>query len=422
VRACRESLYAVLRAPTTVALVEWAWGGHHPTYFTHFAAALAEAGSIVVPFCPNPQDFSERLEALQLNDSVARRIGKAECLPAPAKWTRLLPHIVRAKVHALVFFGRIAARLRAWDRRASAKIDLVFFTCVYDQTFREFPSVERLFGYSWAGLYLHVRSFRMPGSPVPYIGGLPCPEKIFTCKKLRAVAVLDEGAVAPLKKITGGKPIVVFPDLTCNEMPSSDTSGWGLADKAETLARGRPIVLLAGHLRWTKGLEDFTALALLPEMQDAFFLLAGDVSWAEVPEEKVKMLQRAWEEAPNIYAHLQRLPEATMNTLICRASVVFAAYRSFPNSSNVLTKVAEFERPIVVSDGFLMAERVREFGLGEIVAEGDVSGLSQALRLMAAPDYFGQLKKRARWAEYRSMHSAERLPASFNHILESLKG
>ena len=411
-----------MKTAKTVALVEWAWAGHHPTYFTHFAAALAEAGSTVVPICPNPQDFSERLETLQLSDSVARRIGKAESLPVVVKWTRVLPRIVRDKMYALVFFGRIAARLRAWEKRASAKIDLVFFTCVYDQTFREFPSVERLFGYPWAGLYLHVRSFRMPGSPVPYIGGLPCPEKFFSSKTLAAIAVLDEGAVAPLKKITGGKPIVVFPDLTSNEVPSSGASGWGLAEKADALARGRPIVLLAGHLRWTKGLEDFTTLALLPEMQDTFFLVAGDVSWAEVPEEKVKKLQRAWEEAPNIYAHLQRLPEATMNTLICRASVVFAAYRSFPNSSNVLTKVAEFERPIVVSDGFLMAERVREFGLGEVVAEGDVNGLSQALRWMVGPEYLGQLKKRARWAEYCSMHSAERLPDCFKQILESLKG
>ncbi len=406
----------------SVALVEWAWGGHHATYFTHFAAALAEEGHRVVPFCPNPEDFAERLSALRLDDSVMCRVGSAESLPPLARWVRILLPALREKAKALLFFGSIGSRLRAWERRKSRDIDLVFFTCVYDHTFQEFRFAERLFDYPWAGLYLHVRSFRMPGSPVPYIGNLPCPEKFFSSKTLAAVAVLDEGAVAPLKKITGGKPIVVFPDLTSNEVPSQGTSGWGLADKADALARGRPIVLLAGHLRWTKGLEDFTTLALLPEMQDTFFLLAGDVSWAEVPEEKVKMLQRAWEEAPNIYAHLQRLPEATMNTLICRASVVFAAYRSFPNSSNVLTKVAEFERPIVVSDGFLMAERVREFGLGEIVAEGDASGLSQALRLMAAPDYFGQLKKRARWAEYRSMHSAERLPASFNHILESLKG
>jgi glycosyltransferase involved in cell wall biosynthesis len=404
-----------------VALVEWAWGGHHATYFTHFAAALAEEGHQVVPLCPNPEDFAERLCALQLDDSVMLRIGKAESLPPLTRWVRVIPSVWREKVKAWLFFGLIASRLRAWERRTSQKLDLAFFTCVYDHTFQEFRFAERFFGYPWAGLYLHVRSFRMPGSPVPYIGGFPCPDKFFASRTLAAVAVLDEGAVAPLIKITGGKPIVVFPDLTSNEMPSPGTSGWGLADKAATLARGRPIVLLAGHLRWTKGLEDFTALALLPEMQDTFFFLAGDVSWAEVPEDKIKMLQRAWEEAPNVYAHLQRLPEGTMNTLICRASVVFAAYRSFPNSSNVLTKVAEFERPIVVSDGFLMAERVREFVLGEVVAEGDVAGLSQAIRLMMAPDYAWQLKKRARWKEYRSMHSAARLPDCFNQVLAALK-
>jgi hypothetical protein len=279
-----------LKTPKTVALLEWAWGGHHATYFTHFAAALAQRGHHVVPFCPNPEDFAERMSALRLDDLVMSRVGSAESLPPLTKWVRILPPAWREKAKALLFFGRIGSRLRACERRASRDIDLAFFTCVYDHTFQEFRFAERLFGYPWAGLYLHVRSFRMPGSPVPYIGGLPCPEKFFSSKTLAAIAVLDEGAVSPLKKITGGKPIVVFPDLTSNEVPSPSTSGWGLADKADTLARGRPIVLLAGHLRWTKGLEDFTTLALLPEMQDTFFLVAGDVSWAEVPEESFSVL------------------------------------------------------------------------------------------------------------------------------------
>jgi hypothetical protein len=42
----------------TIALIDWNWMGHHPTYFTEFAAALAEIGSDVLPFCPAPEDFS----------------------------------------------------------------------------------------------------------------------------------------------------------------------------------------------------------------------------------------------------------------------------------------------------------------------------------------------------------------------------
>lgn len=32
----------------TVALIDWNWHGHHPTYFTHFAVAMAEVSAEVV--------------------------------------------------------------------------------------------------------------------------------------------------------------------------------------------------------------------------------------------------------------------------------------------------------------------------------------------------------------------------------------
>jgi glycosyltransferase involved in cell wall biosynthesis len=99
--------------------------------------------------------------------------------------------------------------------------------------------------------------------------------------------------------------------------------------------------------------------------------------------------------------------------------VVFAAYRNFPNSSNVLTKAAIFERPVLVSDGYLMAERVREFQLGEVVPEGDVEAIVQTLERMLAPGYYAELRQRARWADYREAHSTARLKKAMADLLEA---
>ncbi len=391
--------------------------GHHPTYFTHFAAAFAETGTEVVPFCPDPEDFESRLNRCELSGVARRRIdaptrifGPQESGFHPARW--------RGHYEGLRFFWSHGRRLRRWEAQHGRKIDLVFFACIYDRHFEHFGLAERLFGFRWAGLYLHARSFRMPGTSLPYQGGYPCPEKIFTLPSMRSVAVLDEGITEAMGRLTGGRPVHVFPDITESRLPRGDESE-GLAAKIRAFACGKPVVSLTGHLQWTKGLEDFTRLALRPDMRDVFFFLGGAINWHEIPAKQKAWLQEAWEKAGNIYAHLQSLPEATMNSVIANSDVVFAAYRDFPNSSNVLTKIAIFERPVIVSDGYLMAERVRRHDMGEVVPEGDLGALAAAVRKVLQPGYGEALRSRASWSDYRDLHSVERLKALMPEILAS---
>ncbi len=392
--------------------------GHHPMYFVQYAAALARLGCRVVPFCVQPADFLQRLALVGLGEEERERVeepvgirGPAASAFRPARW--------RGHYDALRFFGGLGGQLRAWEQRKGSKLDLVFFSCIYDRQFEHFRLAERRFGFPWAGLYLHARSFRMPGSPIPYVGGLPCPERIFTSPWMRAAGVLDEGVVAPMERLSGGKPVVVFPDMTQTQLPEEGGDGWGLVNKLELLARGRPMVSLVGHLQWTKGLADFSALMARPEMRDVFFVLGGEVYWGQVETKERTKMERIWEQSPNVLAHLQALPESTMNSVISRSDAVFGAYRSFPNSSNVLTKAAYFERPILVSDGYLMAERVRKYGLGEVVPEGDGEALVRAVRRMVAPGYREELGRRARWSDYRFDHSADRLPECFAGVISA---
>jgi glycosyltransferase involved in cell wall biosynthesis len=401
-----------------VALVDWRWVGHHPNYFVHYAAALAEAGCEVVPFCPVPEDFSARLAALGGSEclSAAQRIGAPQKIGEPRP-SRLRPARFQPWHLAWRRFGALRRQLRSWEAAHGRKIDLVFFACIYDHMFRDFSRIERVLGYPWAGLYLHARSFRLPGSPIPYTGVMPCPERMFTGSQLQAVGVLDEGAVAPLSRLSGGKPVVVFPDFTEERVPEDDEEAAGLARKVKALAGARPIISLVGHLQWTKGLEDFTALAA--DMKGAFFFLAGDVNWTEIPEAKRRWMQERWERSNNIMAHLQYLPDVAMNKVLSVSDVIFAAYRSFPNSSNILTKSAVVERPVVVSEGYLMAERVRAFGLGEVVAEGNLEALIAAVKRMISPGYREQIAETARWADYRAAHSTKRLAHCFEQILRA---
>ena len=392
--------------------------GHHPTYFTEFAAAMARADAEVVPLCANPEDFNNRISEVAEDHALRSRISMAEHVngPRPSKFR---PARWRKQVEAFIFFRGLSKRLRAWERRNNRKIDLVFFACIYDWQFEKFHNVASTFPFRCSGLYLHARSFRMPGSPLPYFGIMPCPEKIFGSPQMHSVGILDEGIRDPVSEVIGGKPVFVFPDITDGNLPSGDFPE-GFGGKLKALAAGRPIVSLTGHLQWTKGIDVFTQAASHPALRDIFFFLGGEVMWRDISPELRKALESAWEGLPNLYAHLKHLPEKTMNSVVVASDVMVATYRQFPNSSNALTKAALFERPIVVSEGYLMAERVRKYGLGEVVPEGDVEALVAAIQKMVKPEYYNHLRSQARWEDYRQAHSVDRLNKVFRELVASL--
>jgi glycosyltransferase involved in cell wall biosynthesis len=401
-----------------VALVDWNWMGHHPTYFVQFAAAMAEAGAEVVPFCPDPEDFGRRLEAMELEPGVRSRIFPATRLAAgftegfaPSRWKR--------GYKALRFFWGHGKRLRKWRGPRGEKIDLVFFACIYDWQFEHFPAAERLFGLPWSGLYLHARSVRCPGRPLPYIGLVPKPERLFSGPLLRSVALLDEGVLDRMKAITFGRSVFLFPDVTDMSLSHKGATTRGLAAKLKKFAGGRPIVSLLGHLQKTKGVEDFARLAQAPGMEEVVFFVGGEPSFDGVDGAAKIQLRTVWETEPNTWAHLQRLPEQSMNEVVAASDIIFAAYRDFPNSSNILTKAAVFRKPVLVSDGYLRAERVRKFGMGEVVPEGDIQAMAAAITRILANSRAGAAMPEARWQDYEEKHSSERLKYQFGKLLEA---
>lgn len=404
------------RPAMTVAHVEWSWTGHHPTYFVYHAAALAEIGCKVVPFCAEPAEFKARLGDLELPESGVSRISEARKQGAPS-FPRVRPARWRGYLEALTFFTALGRRLRRWEKENGQQIDFVFFGGIYDRQFRHFASAGRFLGYPCGGMYIQGRYFHMPGSPIPYGNGLPCPDKIFAARGFRGIGVLDPAVVEPLRRLSGGKRVVVFPDVTHERPVPEGNEAWEMARRIKAFAAGRKIVALAGHLQWTKGFEDLTAAARHPALQDTVFVLAGGLNWSEVSAEKGQHLLSEWQSNPNIFTHLHSLPEEFMNAVLSTADVIWAAYRSFPNNSNILTKAALLEKPVLVSDGYLMGRLAKEYGLGEVVPEGDMDAIVAALQRMGAPGYKDALRQRARWREYHALHAADRLPGCFRELL-----
>ena len=92
------------------------------------------------------------------------------------------------------------------------------------------------------------------------------------------------------------------------------------------------------------------------------------------------------------------------------------SYVNFPHISNMLSKAAIFEKPIVVSEGHLIAARVREYRLGEVVPQGDDQAVLRAIRAITDDPAGWRERIRPRWAEHRERHSKSRLRSVLSEL------
>lgn len=398
----------------TVVLVDWNWTGHHPTYFRKLLLGFRSCGARVLAMCPEASipEIRDLLDSEIAGDGGA---GAVDFIPVRRIGERVrLPAFVRSWDQGRRMFGGIAACIRRWEESTGEKVSLVFFATIYDFDFENFRHAGNTFPYPWSGIYLHARAFRLPGTPMPYVNRMPCPEKIFTLASMSSACVIDEGAVAPMEKLSGGKPVFEFPDITDCTVEEF-ASGPTLAEKVIRFAAGRKLVVCLGHLQKTKGIHELCKAARDPGLEDVCFFFGGEVNWVDMSREEAGFIRSTWEQAPNVLTHLARISDATMNALIVAADVVFAAYTNFPNSSNVMTKAAYFRRPIIVSNGFLMAERVRLHKTGRIVPEGDVAAIVSAISELLAnkpldvPGY----------GDYYEKHSVETLIQVLGRVLQA---
>ncbi|MBE7157019.1 MAG: hypothetical protein INR62_01045, partial [Rhodospirillales bacterium] len=380
----------------TVALLEFIWVGHHPSYYRRYVRSLLESGCKVVAFCPQPDAVRQweaaacaegRLEAYELTDEVQRH-----------RWRRKVPPL------ALAYrFRQCARRLAAWEAQTDRRVDLVFFACLYSGA-APWGGMDAVFPYPWTGLLLDSACVRVPGWRQRWRSARGFdPLAIFRAQGCHSFATLDGFIRDELSRRTG-KPVYVLPEVVDDSPPAQD---WSLAETLRGQAEGRTVVGCFGQVARRKGALDFLRLAELCRDEPWFFVWAGPLEEGTFSPAELRLIrEHAAEGHANCRFALGRVPDGPeFNALVALCQVLCLRYQGHVGSSNMISKAAAFDKRVLVSDGYCMADQTRRYDLGLCVPEDDTAAARKALgRLLAAgPDL-----PPACFAEYRAEHSAAR--------------
>jgi hypothetical protein len=226
-------------------------------------------------------------------------------------------------------------------------------------------------------------------NPLPWMGIRFVPsetgdEAYYQLPSFAGMCFLNENIQLSYQALMPKKSFSYLPDITEDSLPSQQTE---LVTHIKAQAQGRHIVFLGGTLGGNKNLARWYELIALADPAVWYFVQIGELFENTLTSEDAEALARITQQCPtNLFIKREYLPdEAAFNEVIFASDVIFAVYRNFTLSSNMLGKAAAFERPILVADGHLMGQRVTQYGIGLVVPDNDVKKMYVSLQQLLLP-------------------------------------
>jgi len=400
----------------TIVVLDSLWIGHIPTYHRILVERLLSLGHRVISISPKPQNLKWEIKDPKKDDYVFLKEFTEE-----VRLESGVNHFERSVRWWKNCNGNVESAVKATHWQP----DLVLLPGIENNIISSSLTgdmVDGLFPFKWFGLYLTPKYLRKPFLKFQH-KRLFRKDRFFEAKNCIALAILDDGVVSRLQKILKNKKIMVMPDFTSTE---TATEKFSLAEEMKNKAGDRKIIGLFGELSSRKGLITFLEMArrALIQKLPLFFVFVGPLNHRNnSPEDLVQMKQEISRASPNCFFHLERIPkDACFNDLFKECDIIFAAYINFYHSSNMMTKASFFEKPIIVSEGYCMAERVRKFQLGTVIPKNNGKvGLRAINQLLKGEDLNG-LKISPQYKLFSSLHSLERLDDFLKDLIALISG
>lgn len=358
--------------------------GHLDSWNAMFVSILLDAGWRVNALTPNAQDLIRRLKSK--DQSFLERLHILD-------WNVLRPGIatrVIGRLQRLIGIQtnhqddtkdldprfldplEFARRINASIKKCKLQPSLVFnmYMDMYPSEGTRWLQFERLNKLPWAGIRF---------VPIPEHA-----EIYYKQSALKGMCFLDESVCEQAQQIMPQKVFGYLPDITENALPLTESA---LVREIKDKARGRKIVFMGGTIGGNKNLASWYQLIHQADAREFYFVQIGEIFEDTLTTEDALELAKIKKQCPeNLYIKIEYLPDEAMFNEVIRASdIIFAVYRNFKISSNMPGKAAAFNKPIVVAEGYLMGNRVSQYGIGLVVQENNVGEMLIAIRSLADP-------------------------------------
>ncbi len=352
--------------------------GHLDSWNALFVSILIEAGWSVCAATPNAPDLIARLSKKGLADSPNLQILKWE-MPRrtfaeriASRLLRLLKSFYSQQVEESYHDPRFLRvdefydRLRYLRKQCKWKVALMF---------NMYMDMYPIRSEDWD---VFLKSNDLPWSGIRFVPTAGAEEGYYQLPSLAGMCFLDQRICDDYQRLLPLKSFEYLPDITDNTLPAQPTE---LLSEIMRKAGMRKIVFLGGTLGGSKNLECWYQLIARMDPTQWYFVQIGELFEDTLTDKDLCELNKIKACCPeNLFIKQMYLPdEAQFNEIINCSDVIFAVYRNFSISSNMLGKAAAFNKPILVAHGRLMGERVLQYGIGKTVAENDVLGMEMAL-------------------------------------------
>lgn len=384
--------------------------GHHETYILIYAKKLLELGNKVLIFYTREDIFSSLKQ--QYNDQIKVHVINTN-LNIPIKtYKNKYSSAIFNTIIPILYWIRVKLVIKkGLEKVKESKPDLVFFLWLdsFLNPLLRGWMVDLFFKFKWAGIYFHPIYLRNHNQS----SRVNRPNDIFKSKFCQFITILDGGVYNKLSANTD-KKVYVLPDVTNEEINQNNK----IKDDILKKAGSRKIIGLLGSISKRKGLSSLIEVIKKISPDKYFFIIAGNLWVDDYTEDDLKIINSFFKEnSNNCFSILKRIDdEKDFNTLINLCDMLLAVYEDFFHSSNILTKAALFNKFVIVSNKYLMAERVEKFQLGLCIEQKNSTELLGAIELLSNGENFAGEKLKPQFEKYFSEHSQAKLSRVLSEI------
>ena len=155
-----------------------------------------------------------------------------------------------------------------------------------------------------------------------------------------------------------------------------------------------PTVLLAGSISERKNLDLFLRCACSEQGANFTWVIGGKIHREMCSEFALDFLDNKASAFTNIQVINKYMTDKELEGLIRSSSVLFSIYKDWEYASNIVSRAAIYNVPVLVGNGRHISEIVQQNSLGLIISFPDVTSVFNGItELLNKPNYFHASEK-----------------------------